>query len=77
MTMLSWSLFGIAALPLGVLADHIGIRETHVVMGAATVVLIIVIQALAHLKHASRDRFTAVGLAEREAAGEAAGGGGG
>ena len=76
MTMLSWSLFGIAALPLGVLADQIGIRETHMVMGAATILLVIAIQALAHLKHASRDRFTPVGLAEREAASEAAGGGG-
>jgi hypothetical protein len=45
-------------------------------MGGATVLLIIVIQALAHLKHASSDRFTAVGLAEREAADTAAGGGG-
>jgi MFS family permease len=76
MTMLSWSLFGIAALPLGLLADRIGIRETHAVMGGATVLLIIAIQALAHLKHASRDRFTAVGLAERTAGETAAGGGG-
>ena len=35
--MLSFSGFGMAALPLGVLADAIGLRETFAVMGAVTV----------------------------------------
>jgi MFS family permease len=35
--MLSFSGFGMAALPLGVLADHIGLRETLAAMGATVV----------------------------------------
>jgi sugar phosphate permease len=34
-SMLSWSLFGLVALPIGILADHIGIQATLVLMGAA------------------------------------------
>lgn len=37
---LSMSAFGIAALPLGILADQIGIRETFVLMGTATMALV-------------------------------------
>jgi len=33
-SMLSWSLFGLVALPIGILADYIGIQETLMLMGA-------------------------------------------
>jgi MFS family permease len=46
---LSWSLFGILSLPLGVLADGIGIRPTLALMGVAGVVSIAVFQAIAQL----------------------------
>ncbi|MCA9846200.1 MAG: MFS transporter [Dehalococcoidia bacterium] len=70
MTMLSWSLFGIAALPLGILADRIGIRETLAVMGGITIVLVILIQLFAHTRGASRDRFTGLGISEAERMGD-------
>lgn len=44
MNMMSWSLFGLAALPIGFIADHIGIRETLVLMGAFCVAAIIVLE---------------------------------
>lgn len=46
MNMLSWSLFGLAALPIGIIADNIGIRETLVLQGAICVLAIIVIEGL-------------------------------
>ena len=39
--MLSFSAFGLAALPLGMLADAIGIRETMVAMGVVIVVFML------------------------------------
>jgi predicted MFS family arabinose efflux permease len=45
-TMLSWSFFGLAALPLGVLADHIGIRQTLVVQGSVAILAIAVLQII-------------------------------
>jgi len=46
---LSWSLFGILSLPLGILADAIGLRQTLALMGVAAIISIIVTQAVAHL----------------------------
>ena len=46
MNMLSWSLFGLAALPIGVLADHIGIRETLAIQGVVCIAAIIAIEGL-------------------------------
>jgi predicted MFS family arabinose efflux permease len=40
--MLSFSGFGMAALPLGMLADAIGLRATFVAMGVATVAAMVV-----------------------------------
>jgi MFS family permease len=40
--MLSFSGFGMAALPLGILADRIGLRATFVIMGAVTVAMMVV-----------------------------------
>jgi hypothetical protein len=70
MTMLSWSLFGIAALPLGIVADRIGIQETLAVMGGLTIVSVALIQAFAHTRGAPQDRFTTVGISEAERMGE-------
>ena len=39
LVMLGFSGFGIAALPLGILADTIGLRATFVVMGAVVLVI--------------------------------------
>lgn len=45
-SMLSWSLFGLAALPIGIVADHIGIRETLALQGIACGALVIAIRAM-------------------------------
>ena len=44
---LSWSLFGIISLPLGLVADAIGIRLTLVLMGACAIVSVIALEVLA------------------------------
>ncbi len=44
MNMMSWSLFGLAALPIGIMADRIGIQEMLVLQGAFCVVAIIAIE---------------------------------
>ncbi len=46
MNMLSWSLFGLASLPIGIIADHVGIQETLVVMGILSAVAMLLIEAL-------------------------------
>ena len=45
MNMLSWSLFGLASLPIGIIADRVGIQETLVVMGILSAVAMLVIEA--------------------------------
>lgn len=71
MNMLSWSLFGLASLPLGFLADAVGIRETLVIMGAFCIVAILLIEALRRATVGTRARAVARVTAERA---EAAGG---
>ncbi|GBD24211.1 Enterobactin exporter EntS [bacterium HR29] len=61
MTMMSWSLFGIAALPIGVVADHIGIRETLSLMGLACIASVILIHGYARLRHGDAIRPVAPG----------------
>jgi len=56
MNMLSWSLFGIAALPLGILADHTGVRETIAVMGVISVVCVLAMEVVGRLQGAAADR---------------------
>ena len=68
MNMLSWSLFGLASLPLGYLADAIGIRETLAIMGVFCVAAILLIEALRHATSGSRARATARVSAERAGA---------
>jgi MFS family permease len=77
MTMLSWSLFGIAAWPLGFVADHIGIRETLALMGGLAILTIVAVQFFGHLRHASADRFTHLKPREPVASGSVAAGSGG
>ncbi|MEM7340232.1 MAG: MFS transporter [Actinomycetota bacterium] len=43
---LGFSLFGLASLPLGILADAIGLRPTLVAMGATTLVLVVVAELI-------------------------------
>ena len=44
---LSWSLFGIVSLPLGLLADAIGIRATLALMGGTAIIAIAILQLVA------------------------------
>ncbi len=46
LSMLSWSFFGLASYPLGILADHIGLEETFLLMGAFCISAIIVVELL-------------------------------
>jgi hypothetical protein len=74
MTMMSWSLFGIAALPIGIIADHIGIRETLGLLGGLAAVLVVVNTLIGRAQGAERDRVTAATAVRTRAH---AGGGGG
>jgi MFS family permease len=71
-SMLSWSLFGIVALPIGMVADSIGIRETISLMGAFVILSVLIIQATGRIRHIADDRFATSALRER--AGFGAGG---
>jgi MFS family permease len=53
MTMMSWSLFGIVSWPIGILADHIGIRETLALMGVTAAGLAIVITLFGSVRGAA------------------------
>ena len=55
-SMLSWSLFGLVALPIGILADHIGIQETLMLQGAVVVLLVISLQLLGRTESVAADR---------------------
>jgi MFS family permease len=69
MTMMSWSLFGIAALPIGILADHIGIRETLAFLGAAAAALVVVNTLVGRAQGAERDRTAGASVRARAHAG--------
>ena len=53
---LSWSLFGIASLPVGILADAIGIRQTLMLIGGLGVVAVFLLRFLGQLWGAEEDR---------------------
>lgn len=63
-SMLSWSLFGIVALPIGIVADHIGLRETLAFQGAIVIFAVALLQLLKRTG-AAADRERVV-LAMRE-----------
>lgn len=56
LNMLAWSLFGLAAMPLGVVADVIGIQEMLMLTGAVSVVCVLVLRFLSHTWGAEEDR---------------------
>lgn len=77
MTMLSWSFFGIFSLPLGILADHIGVAETLMLMGGLSILSIAGMQVVGKKQGVAADRVKAVAhMVERQAQGSAGGGGG-
>lgn len=55
-SMLSWSLFGLVALPIGIVADHIGIQETLMLQGGAVVILVVVLQMMGRTESVIADR---------------------
>jgi predicted MFS family arabinose efflux permease len=67
-SMLSWSLFGLFALPIGIVADRIGIQETLVLMGGVVMVSVIILQLFARTEAVNADRRERVSALERHAA---------
>ena len=61
LTALSWSLFGIASAPIGVIADAIGIRETLVLMGAASIGCVVLLRFAGQVWGAEEDRRVPAG----------------
>ncbi|MEJ5222560.1 MAG: MFS transporter, partial [Tepidiforma sp.] len=55
-SMLSWSLFGLFALPIGIVADHIGIRETLMLMGAVVIGSVALLQLMSRSERVAEDR---------------------
>lgn len=74
-SMLSWSLFGLFALPIGVVADHIGIRETLVLMGGTVIVLVGLLQVAGRSERVAADRRRALDAADLRREARAAAGG--
>jgi MFS family permease len=54
-SMLSWSLFGLFALPVGIVADRIGIRETLALQGGIVIVTVTALQLMRRTS-AAQDR---------------------
>lgn len=74
-SMLSWSLFGLFALPIGVVADIIGIRETLMLMGGVVMGSVGLLQLAGRSERVAEDRRLAAAAAEvRREARMAAGG---
>lgn len=80
LNMLAWSLFGFASMPLGILADMIGIQDTLIVMGVLSVAAVIILRFVGIAIHASEDRHIPPedaipeSLREKEPAADVAGG---
>jgi len=56
LNMLSWSLFGIASLPIGIVADVIGIRETLMIAGVLGVGGVLLLYIIGRVWGAEEDR---------------------
>jgi len=56
LNMLSWSLFGIASMPIGVVADLIGIRETLMIAGVVGVGSVLALHVVGRVWGAEEDR---------------------
>ena len=55
-SMLSWSFFGLASYPIGILADQIGIQQALVAMGAGVMLLVLGLQLLSRTEAVAADR---------------------
>ncbi|MCC6388740.1 MAG: MFS transporter [Dehalococcoidia bacterium] len=74
LTSLGWSFFGIAALPIGMVADHIGLRETLALMGGLCVVSVLAVEVVAKSRNVASDRHLAAMPVPREVHGTTGGG---
>ncbi len=63
-SMLSWSLFGLVALPIGIVADHIGIQETLMLQGIIVVLLVLALQFMGRRDSVAADRKPRIGNLE-------------
>lgn len=63
-SMLSWSLFGLFALPIGIVADQIGIRETLMLMGAAVIGCVALLHLMSRSPRVVEDRRRALAAAD-------------
>ncbi|MGE0541570.1 MAG: MFS transporter [Dehalococcoidia bacterium] len=63
---LSWSLFGIISLPLGIVADAIGIRSTLMLMGLASIISILVLWFIGRVVNAESEMAERRALARQE-----------
>ncbi|MBM3945634.1 MAG: MFS transporter [SAR202 cluster bacterium] len=68
---LSFSLFGLAALPIGVFADRVGLRETFVLMGVLVLLSVLAIDAARHALRVRTQRPPGVAIRAPVAAAEA------
>ena len=75
-SMLSWSLFGLVSLPIGFVADAIGIQQTLVVLGGVVMGSVVLLQLFARTAAVKDDRKARVTSLERHAAEAAAPAGG-
>ena len=55
-SMLSWSLFGLVALPIGMVADRIGIQETLMLQGGVVLLLVLALQMFGRKASVAADR---------------------
>lgn len=75
-SMLSWSLFGLMSLPIGILADQIGIQETLVILGVVVMVSVALLQFFGRTEAVAADRRERVRvIASRRSEGSAIAGG--
>ena len=65
---ITWSLFGILSLPLGIVADRIGIRTTLAVMGAAALISTVVLVILARVLRVEPEVAERISALNREPA---------
>ncbi|HQW52061.1 MAG TPA: hypothetical protein PL082_08395, partial [Tepidiformaceae bacterium] len=72
-SMLSWSMFGLAALPIGIVADHIGIQETLALLGGIVMVLVALLQVFGRSSAVLEDRRIHAHMTERRAGSPAGG----
>jgi MFS family permease len=75
-SMLSWSLFGLMSLPIGILADQIGIQETLIILGVVVMISVTMPQIFARTEAVAEDRRQRVrAIDARRAEGNAVAGG--